>query len=59
MKYNHAFDFAFEVTSENFDGSDVTPSMLRSALIFRALTIDDEEIIEACGAPFDTMESDA
>jgi hypothetical protein len=54
-RYSHAYDFAFEVTSETEDGSDVTPSMLRAALIDRAARLPDTEIPEACGR-YDTHE---
>ena len=53
-KYNHAYDIAFEVISDTEDGSDVTPEMLRSAILKRLNGMDDDELLEACGAPFDT-----
>lgn len=55
--YNHAFDFAFEVISATPDGSDVTPAMLRVALVARASRITDEELRDACNR-FDTMDND-
>jgi len=54
-KYNHAFDFAAEVLSDDENGEDVTGAMLRQALITRAASLSDEELLEACGI-FDTME---
>ena len=48
-KFNHAFDFAFEVISDDFYAKDVTPAMLRAALLERANRLSDEEIMEACG----------
>lgn len=48
-RFNHAYDFAFEVISFDEYGEDVTPAMLRAALIERANRISDEEIIQACG----------
>jgi hypothetical protein len=54
-KYNHAFDFAIEVLSDDENGEDVTGAMLRQALITRAASLSDEELLEACGI-FDTME---
>lgn len=54
-RYNHAFDFAFEVKTDN-DADNVTPAELRAALIARAQSISDSEIMEACGC-FDTMDS--
>jgi hypothetical protein len=47
-KFNHAYDFAFEVISNDEDASDVTPHMIREALIKRATNIPDQEITEAC-----------
>ena len=55
-RYNHAFDIAFEVTSNKEDGSDVTADMMVDALAKRLNELKGEEIIEACGCPFDTYE---
>lgn len=55
-KYNHAFDIAFEVISNRVDGIDVTADMLRDALEKRIKLLEGDEIIEACGHPFDTYE---
>jgi len=54
-KFSHAYDFAFELTSYCEEATDVTPDMIRTALIKRATEIDDNEIMEACGC-FDTHE---
>lgn len=54
-KYSHAYDFAFEVESYTEDASDVTPVMIRTALVARALRLSDTEIPEACGV-YDTGE---
>ncbi len=48
-KFNHAFDFAVEVISHDEYADDVTPAMLRAALINRATQLSDDEIMEACG----------
>ncbi|CAM3329705.1 hypothetical protein HZS38_04885 [Xenorhabdus nematophila] len=56
MYYCHAFDVAFEAISQTASGGDVTPSMLRKALQVRLDSMSDEEIVEACGVPFDTYE---
>lgn len=53
--FSHAFDFAFEVTSQKRDASDVTPEMLRTALIHRASNLPDAELLEACDC-FDSAE---
>lgn len=47
-KFNHAFDFAFEVISDDFYAKDVTPAMLRAALLERANRLSDEGLMEAC-----------
>lgn len=60
-KFNHAYDFAFEVISSNEDGEDVTPAMLLKACRARLDAIEAEnegaEMLEACGL-FDTMEAE-
>lgn len=48
-KYSHAYDFSFKVESYTEDASDVTPVMIRTALIARARRLSDTEIPEACG----------
>lgn len=48
-KYSHAYDFSFEVESYTEDASDVTPAMIRTALVARARRLSDTEIPEACG----------
>ena len=49
-RFNHMFDVAFSLESNCEDASDVTPAMLRAALLRR---IDDlgvcDEWKEACG----------
>jgi hypothetical protein len=54
-KYNHAHDFAFEVSSAHPDGEDITPGMLRKALLARANNLSDHELMQACGH-YDTYE---
>jgi len=46
-KFNHAYDFAFEVISERDDAEDVTPAMIRAALLERVNRLTDEELISA------------
>jgi hypothetical protein len=59
MKYNHAYTIAFELVSSTPTGEDVTPEMLREALIRRISELDKTDTwIEATGAPFDTFEED-
>ncbi len=57
MSYNHAFDIAFEVLSDDEGGEDVTGPMLRAAIEKRLNGIGDDELVEACGAPFDTYDT--
>jgi hypothetical protein len=46
-KFNHAYDFAFEVVSDRDDAEDVTAPMLRAALLERVNRLTDEELLEA------------
>lgn len=51
-RFNHTYDFAFDVQSDKDDGSDVTPDMLITALRHRIDRIEREdkaEFLEACG----------
>ena len=58
--FNHAFEIAFSVISNDPDGNDVTPAMFRAAVLERITQLDAEEAYggweQACGAPFDTYE---
>ncbi|MCQ8822316.1 hypothetical protein NQT65_19170 [Pseudoalteromonas agarivorans] len=54
--FNHAFDIAFEVVSDN-NGDNVTGAELRAGLLRRLLITSDEELEEACGKPHDTFET--
>ncbi len=57
-KYNHAFDVAFSLVSNDPDGNDITPDMLKAALLKRISDLDAaEEWKEACGSPWDTYET--
>jgi hypothetical protein len=49
-KYNHMFDVAFSLESNDCEAEDVTPSMLRAALLKRIILLDAEnEWSHACG----------
>lgn len=52
-RFNHAYDFGFEVISNTEDGEDVTPAMLLAACRKRLDEIEavdgGEEMLEACG----------
>ena len=56
-RYNHAYDVAFSLVSNDPEGKDVTPAMLRAALLRRVADLDaNDQWEEAVGAPFDTYE---
>ena len=60
MKYNHAVSLAFEVVSDDPNGEDFTPAILREALLKRMVNLDiGNEWVEAVGLPYDTHEEDA
>jgi hypothetical protein len=55
--YNHAYTFAFEVRgSTDEEGEDIKGAQLRAAIVSRLSKLSDEELCEACGAPYDTFE---
>ena len=59
-RFNHAFDLAFSLESDEENAGDVTPAMLKKALLKRIAALDaagDNEWLEACGAPWDTYEA--
>ena len=57
--YNHAFTIAFSISgSKSVEGEDVKPSQIREAILTRLAGLDDEELMEAVGMPFDTYEEE-
>lgn len=53
-KYNHAFDIAFEIVTDEPEGN-VTEEQVIFALIARVMQLSaNDELLEAVGAPFDT-----
>jgi len=59
MPFNHAYTFAVEIPgSESETAEDVTGAQLRVALIKRISSLSDAELLEACDAPYDTMEEE-
>ena len=51
-RFNHTYDFAFDVQSRKGDAEDVTPDMLIEAIRYRIDRIernDKTEMLEACG----------
>lgn len=60
MTYNHAYTFAVEIAgSASEDAADVTGAQLRAALLERINRLSDEDILDACEAPYDTFEEEA
>ena len=48
-KFNHMFDIAFTLESSDADAKDVTPDMLKAALLHRIESLPKSEWLEACG----------
>ena len=46
-KYNHMFDIAFTLESADVDAKDVTPAMLKAALLQRIECMEDSEWLGA------------
>lgn len=60
-KYNHAFTFAFPVDSDascENDDDYPTPSEIRSAIVNHLCNVDDSELLENVGVPFDSFENE-
>jgi len=54
-KFNHAYDFAVEICSNDEEAEDVTGQMLRSAILKRLQELDDDQLLQACKC-FDTYD---
>lgn len=59
MKYNHACDIAFEVISNDEQGTDITPDMYRIALKKRIDELDRTNSWKEDISIFDTMEDES
>jgi hypothetical protein len=57
MRYNHAFSFAFSLVNDSKEGF-ATGADLKDAIYRRLKDIDDAEMVEACGVPFNTFEGE-
>jgi hypothetical protein len=55
-KYDHAYTFGFSVKSNDGGGEDVTAEQLRDAIVKALARMDDVDLLENCGCPFDTYE---
>lgn len=55
-RFNHALDIAFSVETHDADGGDATPAAIRRALYERIAALNDDELMEAVGAPYDSYE---
>ena len=57
MRYNHAFDITFSLENENENGEATTEELIEALeRRIKELKENPEEIIEACGYPFDTYQ---
>lgn len=55
--YNHAFEIAFTVAgSTTPDGAELTPNDIRIAILTRLASVDDSELMESVGTPFNPYE---
>lgn len=55
-KYDHAYTFGFSLQSNDGGGEDVTAEQLRDAIVKTLARMDDVDLLENCGCPFDTYE---
>jgi len=54
--YNHAYLFAFSCLSDLKEGA--LPCDIRQGIMEHLASIDDAELLENCGEPFDTFEEE-
>ena len=52
--FDHAFTIAFSLRSHEPDEESIMPAQLRRAILTRLAALDDSELLEAIGLPFDT-----
>ncbi len=55
--YDNAFTIAFTIQGcRDPEGDTVTPQEFREAILLRLASIDDQELIEAIGGSYDSVE---
>lgn len=52
--YNHAFALAFSLATSDPTGELAHPTRLRHAILERLASLDDDELLQAVGMPYDT-----
>jgi hypothetical protein len=57
-RFNHAYCFGFSLENNSPDGEETTAQELRAAILSRLSQMPDSELLENCGAPFDTYENE-
>lgn len=58
LKYNHALTFAFSLDSDVDCVGLQNPHFVREAILNHLAKIDDAELLENIGLPFDTYENE-
>jgi len=57
--YDNAFTIAFSIKGcRDPEGETTTPQQFREAILYRLASIDDQELIEAIGGAYDSMEEE-
>ncbi|WP_020084859.1 hypothetical protein [Hyphomicrobium zavarzinii] len=56
--YDHAMTIGFSLRSAHPLGEDLSAPQIRKALYRRLVSLTDNELVEAAGAPFDTYKVD-
>lgn len=58
-KYNHAYTIGFLLENNDPDGFDNTTAQeIRDAILLRLARLNDDELFEAVGPPFDTYKQE-
>jgi hypothetical protein len=58
-KYNHRFDLIFDLVSNTEDGSDITISMVREALLAKIADMDQSDAWFCCQPTCDSYEEES
>jgi hypothetical protein len=58
-KYNHGFELIFDLVSNTEDGSDITISMLREALLAKIADMDQSDTWFCCQPTCDAYEEES
>lgn len=57
-RFNHAYTLGFSLESDHPTGDDIEPAVMRAAILIYLARLEDTELMENTGMPFDTYNTE-